>query len=253
MPFATTLQFYKFNLIINSKQNILYSLKNENSLLPGGANSDIPSFEELGINIHGILKSECSTSLANGEQTATASNYGLTSSTAANSVSASEAASVLASAAANLEFHNPKLKGVVYKRLREKVNKAKVMWFAAQPERKPMSVVFEFAGVDIDHETVLEEVNQYIEHIGGNVESLEFVPRSVHVNSVNVDNLWIMTLNDMNTKFYTITNGLVIGKQKLPVKSYDEFIFSEYEKFIRNEKYKQLIKNHERAVEKSKK
>jgi hypothetical protein len=209
------------------------------SLLPGGANSEIPSFEELGINIKNILKSEC---LA-----ATASNTDSTN----GGMSNSEAANVLATAAANLQFHNPKLKNTVYKRLREKVAKAKVMWFAAPPERKPMGVVFEYAGVDISHETVLEEVNKYINHIGGNVESLEFVPRSVHVNSVHVDNLWILTLNDMNTKFYTITNGIVLGKQKIPVKSYDEFIFSEYEKFIRNEKYKQLIKNHEKAVEKS--
>jgi hypothetical protein len=209
------------------------------SLLPGGANSEIPSFEELGINIKNILKNECPTSASNADPT----NGG--------GMSNVEAANVLAAAAANLEIHNPKLKNTVYKRLREKVTKAKVMWFAAPPERKPMGVVFEHAGVDISHETVLEEVNNYIDHIGGNVESLEFVPRSVHVNSVHVDNLWILTLNDMNTKFYTITNGIVLGKQKIPVKSYDEFIFSEYEKFIRNEKYKQLIKNHEKAVEKS--
>ena len=215
------------------------------SLLPGGANYEIPSFEELGINIKSIMKSENSTTT--NVDSAISGINGLATSFGGSESTAN------ATLIPGMEIHNPKLRNTVYKRLREKVDKAKVMWFAAPPMRKPMSVIFEYAGVDISHATILEEVNNYIKVIGGNVEGLEFVPRSVHVNSVKVDNLWILTLNDMNTKFYTITNGIVIQKHKIAVKSYDDFIFSEYEKFIRNEKYKQLIKNHEKAVEKSKK
>ena len=123
------------------------------------------------------------------------------------------------------------------------------MWFSAPPERKPLCIMFEYAGVDnIDHETILQQTNEYLKQVNGYIECLEFVPRSVHLGSVYVENVWILKLNDMNTKFYTLKNGIRINDQKILVKSYDEFIFTEYENFIRNEKYKQLIRNHEKSI-----
>ena len=150
------------------------------------------------------------------------------------------------------EYQSSKLKVTAYKKLKEKVSSNKCMWFNGLPERKPFDVIFEYAGVDIEHQTILDEVNKYLKSIGGHVKSLEFIPRSVHLGSVYVENQWILTLSDQNTKFFTITNGIEIKGEKLSVKSYDEFIFAEYERFIRNEKYKQLIKNHEKAVQLSK-
>lgn len=220
-------------------------------MLPGGANYEIPSFEELGINIKSILKHESSidTSNINTQTSMPSSHTVITTSSAVIDPTQSTAATL----PSHMDYQSSKLKSTVYKKLKEKVAKAKVMWFATPPERKPMSVIFEYAGVDLSHADILEEVNNYVKDIGGHVEGLEFVPRSVHVNSVHVDNMWILTLNDMNTKFYTITNGIVLRKHKVPVRSYDEFIFGEYENFIRNEKFKQLIKNHEKAVEKQNK
>ena len=208
------------------------------SVLPGGANYDIPSFEELGIDLNTILSANTNGNGSNG-----LSNQDSNSATAA------------ADAAQQLLYQSSKLKASAYKKLKEKVSTSKCMWFSSPPDRKPLSVIFESTGLssDISHEQLLEETNKYLKPIGGHVESLEFVPRSVHFGSVYVDNLWILTLNDMNTKFFTITNGLRINpkdpEDKLTVKSYDEFIFSEYERFIRNEKYKKLIKNHEKAVQ----
>lgn len=183
----------------------------------------MPSFEELGINLNTILGTNASNGTTNGELPPINNP--------------------------TIEIQSSKLKNSAYKKLKEKVSKARVMWFAAPPERKPNSVIFEYAGVDMGHEIILDEANKYLKPIGGYVVSLEFVPRSVHLNSVYVENLWILTLNDMNTKFFTITNGLMFKDESIPCKSYDEFIFSEYENFIRNEKYKQLIKNHEKAIQ----
>lgn len=135
-----------------------------------------------------------------------------------------------------------------------KVAKSKVMWFPCAPERRPLSVIFELptsddTGGDLGHQMILDEVNAYVQHLGGRVEGVEFVPRSVLLNSVYVDNMWIVTLNDSNTKFYTINNGIEIRGRKYAARSYDEFIFAEYEKFVKTEKYKQLIRNHEKAVQ----
>lgn len=130
------------------------------------------------------------------------------------------------------------------------------MWFSCPPERRPHSVVFELATSedvdgDLGHHAILDELNAYVKHVGGRVESVEFIPRSVLLNSVYVDNMWIITFNDSNTKFYAINNGIEIRGRKYTARSYDEFIFAEYEKFIKTEKYKQLIKNHEKAVQTS--
>ena len=200
----------------------------------------MPSFEELGIDLNHILASSAN----NAANPYSANNYNSSSSNNNNNLSEH--------LTMNIQYQNPKLKNAAYKKLKDKVNTSKVMFFSSPPERKPLSVIFEYAGVDIGHESILEETNKYLEQTGGHVESLEFVPRSVHFGSVYVENLWILTLNDMNTKFYTITNGIKIKDEKVSVKSYDEFIFSEYERFIRNEKYKKLIKNHEKAIEKAK-
>lgn len=182
----------------------------------------MPTFEEMGINLEILLKSNTGDELPpiNG--------------------------------AIKSEIQSAKLKNSAYKKLKDKVSKSKVMWFAAPPDRKPFSVIFEYAGVDMNHSTLLDEANKYLKDIGGHIISLEFVPRSVLLNSVYVENLWILNLNDNSTKFYLITNGLKIKDEIIHCKSYDEFIFAEYENFIRNEKFKQLIKNHEKAIEKTK-
>lgn len=153
---------------------------------------------------------------------------------------------------APVEYQTSKLKNAAYKKLKEKISSNKCMTFNGPPERRPLDVIFEYAGVDIEHHTILDEVNKYLKNIGGYVKGLEFVPRSVHLGSVYVENQWILRLSDQNTKFFTITNGIQIKDEKISVKSYDEFIFGEYERYIRNEKYKQLIKNHEKAVQLSK-
>lgn len=147
----------------------------------------------------------------------------------------------------NYQENGCKLKNTVYKKLKDKVASSKVMWFSAPPTRKQLSVVFEYAGFDLTHETILEEANKSLQSVGQIVE-VEFVPRSVHFGSVYVQNLWILTLNDKDAKYYTISHGIEISGQKVVPKSYDEYIYTEYEKYIRTEKYKQMIKSHEKAV-----
>lgn len=201
--------------------------------MPGGVNFDIPTFEELGINLNSLLSDNPTGN----------SNINLNTNGATNTQQPTGMA----------DYQNAKLKNTAYKKLKEKVNANKCMWFNSAPERRPLDVIFEYAGVDIEHQTVLDEVNKYLREIGGYVKSVEFIPRSVHTGSVYVENQWILSLSDPNTKFFTITNGIQIKEEKIVVKSYDEFIFSEYERFVRNEKYKQLIKNHEKAVQLSNK
>lgn len=196
--------------------------------MPGGVNFDIPTFEELGINLDNLLSDN---------QAAISANINL-------NVNGSSSLQIGVA-----EYQNSKLKNTAYKKLKEKVNANKCMWFNNAPERRPLDVIFEYAGVDMEHQTVLDEVNKYLMEIGGYVKSVEFIPRSVHMGSVYVENQWILSLSDPNTKFFTITNGIQIKTEKISVKSYDEFIFSEYERFVRNEKYKQLIKNHEKALQ----
>lgn len=200
--------------------------------MPGGHNEEIPSFEELGINLPHLIAD--SPRASSGHPTNTHGN-----STQHHSES---------NQLPTVEYHNSKLKVTAYKNLKEKVSSTKTMYFNGPPDRKPMSVIFEYDGDEFGHEKIIDEVTKTLKPIGGHVVSLEFVPRSVHYGSVYVDNQWILTLNSQNTKFFAITNGIKIDDEQINVQSYDEFIFTEFERFIRVEKYKQLIKNHEKAV-----
>ena len=129
-----------------------------------------------------------------------------------------------------------------------KVNATRTMWFNGPPERKPLAVIFEYGGDVFGHEKILEEVTKCLSGTKGHVVSLEFVPRTVHFGSVYVDNQWILTLDSQHTKFYAITKGIRVDGEQIEVQSYDEFIFNEFEKFVRVEKYKNLIRGHEKAV-----
>lgn len=190
--------------------------------MPGGSGSDIPTFEEMGINLSNLISSE------DGQNSSSSG-----ADNCANMPSA---------------FLSSKLKVTAYKNLKEKVGATKTMWFNGPPERKPRSVIFEYGGDEFGHEKILEEATKCLKGTKGHVVSLEFVPRSVHLGSVYVENQWILTLDKEYTKFYTITNGIKIDDEQIEVQSYDEFIFNEFEKFIRVEKYKNLIRGHEKAV-----
>jgi hypothetical protein len=185
------------------------------SALPGGMNFEMPPYHEIDYTNNNIIKIDPQATTA----TPTVENTG-------------------------------KLKNVVYKKLKEKVQSTKVMWFSAPPVFKSLSVVFEYAGFDLTHETILEDVNKCLESVNGQVVEIEFVPRSVHFGSVYVQNLWILTLSDKDAKFFTISHGIEINGEKVIPKSYDDYIYTEYEKYIRTEKYKQMIKSHEKAVSK---
>lgn len=147
----------------------------------------------------------------------------------------------------NMHGTNGKLKNAVYKKLKEKISSTKVMWFSEPPARKPLSIIFDYGSVDITHKEIMDEVNKSLKGTGQVVE-VEFVPRSVHFSSVYVENMWIVSLTNKDAKYHTISSGIHVNDQKIMPKSYDEYINLEYEKYIRSEKYKKLIKNHEKHL-----
>lgn len=216
------------------------------SNLPGGSNEEIPSFEELGINLSSLINSDNN----NNSNNKTASNPN------PNSNSADQDPNNMAAQSNQVPIQTSKLKITAYRNLKEKVNTTKIMWFNGPPDRKPLSVIFEIGGDEIGHEKIIEEATKALKNTpkkGAHLVSIEFVPRSVHLGSVYVENQWILTLDSQDTKFFLTHNGINIDGHLATVQSYDEFIFSEFEKFIRVEKYKNLIKNHEKAVEKNSK
>ncbi len=142
-----------------------------------------------------------------------------------------------------------KLKNTAYKKLKNKLETTKVMFFNKAPTLKPSSIVLELNGFDLSHMDIYEQINKFLKDAGGwKVVELEFIPRSVHFGSVFADNLWIVTLNEKDAQHYLISNGIVIDGHKALPKSHDEFMNTEYERFIRAEKYRELIKNHEKAI-----
>jgi hypothetical protein len=141
-----------------------------------------------------------------------------------------------------------KLKNTVYKKLKNKLEVTRVMYFTEAPVSKPLSIVFELNGFDAGHSDILNETSKCLMNDDWKVTELEFVPRSVHFGSVFVDNLWIVTVNAKDAKYFLISHGVIINDQKIMPKSHDEFMNTEYERYIRAEKYRELIKNHEKAM-----
>ena len=96
----------------------------------------MPSFEELGINLDGLLSKYAN------------NNNNIINSTNNYLIGDTDLAGKNGGVNADVEFQSAKLKNSAYKKLREKVAKSKVMWFSCAPERRPQSVIFELPTSD---------------------------------------------------------------------------------------------------------
>ncbi|CAF5220689.1 unnamed protein product [Rotaria magnacalcarata] len=82
--------------------------------------------------------------------------------------------------------------------------------------------------------------------------SIEFIPLSCILNSNDIQNQFIIDCDTIQTKEKLMEKPLKISLNKhsttIELRSYDEEIHKEYEKSIKAEKYRELIKNHDEAV-----
>ncbi|CAF1354463.1 unnamed protein product, partial [Didymodactylos carnosus] len=156
------------------------------------------------------------------------------------------------------------LKLETYKKLKQRLNARKVWFFNDIPQKKPNALLCSMPNdLNLNHKQLLDLLYEILQTDSGRTDvsrkilSLEYVARSVILNSVEVNDQWIIDCDTKETKNQLKEKGLKISvgnHQRHPLiielRSYDEEIQKEYEKFLKSEKYRELIRTHDESIKK---
>lgn len=149
-----------------------------------------------------------------------------------------------------------------YQKLKKRLSNRKVWYFSGPPAKKPnalLAVIPIDATMNIDHQQLCQNLYERLKTVSNDIEqrilSIEFVPLSCILNSYDISNQFIIECDSLETKQQLMEKSLKITSNKqsivLEFQSYDEIMQREYDKYIKSEKYRELIKTHDAAVKRS--
>ncbi|CAF1078610.1 unnamed protein product [Adineta ricciae] len=147
-----------------------------------------------------------------------------------------------------------------YQKLKKRLNNRKVWYFSEPPEKRPnalLAIIPSESMITIDHQVLYDNLCDILRTAPNEQQilSLEYLPLSCILNSLDISNQFIIECDTNETKRQLMEKPLKIVSNKCSVlielHSYDEAIQKEYEKFIKAEKYRELVKNHETAVKRT--
>jgi hypothetical protein len=151
-----------------------------------------------------------------------------------------------------------------YQKLKKRLNNRKVWYFSEPPEKRPsalLAIIPPEAPIDIDHQVLYDALCDALKDSSSNsnseqrILSIEYLPLSCILNSLDMANQFVVNCDSNETKRQLMGKPLKITLNKYSVnielQSYDENIQREYEKFVKAEKYRELIKNHDAATKRT--
>jgi hypothetical protein len=153
-----------------------------------------------------------------------------------------------------------------YEKLKKRLNNRKVWYFEEAPEKKPnalLAILPSDSSINIDHQRLYDALYDRLKTSLTNgdsiseqrIVSIEFIPLSCILNSNDISNQFIVDCDTIETKRQLMDKPLKISLNKnsamIELHSYDEDMQREYEKFIKSEKYRELIKTHDASVKRT--
>lgn len=153
-----------------------------------------------------------------------------------------------------------------YKKIKQRLSHRKLWYFSGPPEKKVNAVVItlpvEYPS-KITHEKLLDLLYDRLKSfptdenikIRQRILSIEYLPLSCIFSSFDVANQFVVDCDGNETKQHLLDKPLTVIIHKhsiaLEIQSYDEYIQREYQKYLKAEKYRELIRNHDEAVKRS--
>ncbi|CAF1061835.1 unnamed protein product [Rotaria sordida] len=153
-----------------------------------------------------------------------------------------------------------------YQKLKKRLSHRKIWHFSEPPEKKPNALLANLPldfSIYINHQYLLDCLYDHLKTLSfdenfiknDQILSIEFVPLSCILNSDDIQNQFIIDCDSIETKDKLMEKPLKISLNKqtstIELRSYDYEIHREYEKSIKAEKYRELIKNHEEAIKRT--
>ncbi|CAF2468341.1 unnamed protein product [Rotaria sp. Silwood2] len=163
---------------------------------------------------------------------------------------------------------NGQMNTEIYQKLKSRLNSRKVWYFNGPPEKKPnalLAILPPDVTINIDHQRLFDALIERLKtsatkenyNIEQQILSIEFVPLNCILNSNDISSQFVIDCDTIETKQQLMEKPLkiVLNKQSIIIElcSYDENMHREYEKFVKSEKYRELIKNHDTAVKRTSK
>ena len=154
----------------------------------------------------------------------------------------------------------------VYRKLKKRLRSHKVWYFHDRPSKKPNALLVVLpsdCASHVDHQSLLDTLYDRLRvlfpdqksDVKRRIVSIEFVPLTCILDSSDVSNQFIIDCDTSETKQRLLGTPLTLARRKvsivLELQSYDDSMQREYEKYIKAEKYRELIKSHEDAVQRA--
>jgi hypothetical protein len=150
-----------------------------------------------------------------------------------------------------------------YDKLKQRLGNRKVRYFSEPPEKKPnalLAIIPLDSSINIDHQRLIDCLHDHLKALSTNenfditkrILSIEFLPLNCILNSNDISNQFIIDCDSKETKQQLLDKPLKMISKKhsitIELHSYDDTMQKEYDKFIKSEKYRELLKNHDDAV-----
>ncbi len=153
-----------------------------------------------------------------------------------------------------------------YQKLKTRLNTRKVWYFSDPPEKRPRSLIAilpPYVSSTINHQRLLDCLYEHLKTSSANEDldieqkilSIEFIPLSCILDSHEISDQFIIDCDSIETKQKLMDKPLKMDFKKqsinIELQSYDENMQREYNKSIKAERYRELIKNHDTAAKRT--
>ncbi|CAF3090212.1 unnamed protein product, partial [Rotaria sp. Silwood2] len=161
---------------------------------------------------------------------------------------------------------NGQMKIETYQKLKKRLSHRKIWYFREPPEKKPNALLeilpFDLS-ININHQHLLDYIYDHLKNLSideifvknDQILSIEFMPLSCILNSNDIQNQFIIDCHSIEIKHKLIEKPMKISFNKqsftIELRSYDDYMHNEYDKSIKAEKYRELIKNHDQAIKRT--
>lgn len=151
-----------------------------------------------------------------------------------------------------------------YHKLKKRLHNRKIWYFNGPPEKKPnalLAILPSDSSINMNHLSLLDCLYQQLKsfftneiNIEEHILSMEFIPLNCIWNSDDIQNQFIIDCHTIKTKEYLLEKPLKVFLDNknsfiIELRSYDEYMQNEYEKSMKANHYRQLIKNHDEAIQ----
>jgi hypothetical protein len=150
-----------------------------------------------------------------------------------------------------------------YKQIQSRLKHRTVCFFTERPASRANALIVILPinhSLNIHHQDLFDILYEQVKRLSDDdnidihqrILSLEFVPSTCVFGSLDLANYFVVDCDRIETKQHLLSSPLRFthDHQSFPLElhSYDEYIQREYDKYLKAEKYKELIKQHEQAI-----